>query len=182
MKALKLLTLATTATILLAAAPAGAAKMAISDPNDVRGPLDLKEVIRSGNNKLTWRLITYGKWRVAGIWSEGTLVVDLDTRFDAAPDYYVTIFPTHNRLKARLFRDRKTKKDYQVGKVKVWRKNGRSASIQLSLSRVNVGDDRATFSWRAQSLFNGSSGCREVCFDMAPQNGAWVSEPLPVES
>ncbi|MPZ68401.1 MAG: hypothetical protein GEU71_02605 [Actinobacteria bacterium] len=180
MKALKPVPLVVMIAVLLSAAPASAAKMEISDPNDVRGKLDLRRVIRSGEDKLTWRLITYKGWSVKEIWSVGTLVVDLDTRFDSAPDYYVTIFPTHDKLKARLFRDRKNKKDYQVGKVKVWRKNRKSASIQLSLSRVKVGDDRATYSWRAQTLYYGSSACSDVCFDMAPQNDAWVTEPLPV--
>ena len=180
MKVLKSIPLVATIAVLLSAVPAHAAKMEITDPNDVRGKLDLRRVTRSGEDKLTWRLITHDGWSVKEIWSVGTLMVDLDTRFDTAPDYYVTILPTHDQLKARLFRDRKNKKDYKVGKVRVWRKDRKSASIQLSLSRVQVGDDRTTYSWRAQTLFNGSSGCKDVCFDLAPQSDAWVTEPLPL--
>lgn len=180
MKALKAIPLVAMIAVLLSAAPAGADAMEITDPNDVRGKLDLRKVIRSGENKITWRLFTHDGWTIKEIWSVGTLVVDLDTRFDAAPDYYVTIFPTHEKLTARLFRDRKNKKDYQVGKVKVWRKSKNSASIQLSLSRVKVADDRTTYSWRAQSLFNGNSRCRSVCLDLAPDDDAWVTEPLPL--
>ncbi len=180
MKFLKLVPLVALIAVVLGATPASAATMEISDPNDVRGKLDLRQVIRSGEDKLTWRLITYKGWSVAEIWSVGSLVVELDTRFDTAPDYYVTIFPTHDKLKARLFRDRRNKKDYQIGKIKVWRKNGKSASIQFSLNRVKIEEGRTTYSWRGQTLFNGSVGCSEVCFDMAPQNDAWVTEPLPI--
>ena len=159
--------------------PAIAADSAVSDPRDVRGKLDLKEVRRSGNERLTWRLITYERWRVTDIWSAGVLVVDLDTRGDERPDYYVLIEPTHTNMKARLFRDRRQKDDYEIGKLKAWRKDQKSASFQLPFRRVTVGIEHTTYSWRAQTLFNGNGRCRQVCFDLAPQSEAWVVEPLP---
>lgn len=165
--------------VLAAALPATAAGTTVPDPRDVRGKLDLKEVRRSGNERLTWRMITYERWRVPDIWSVGSLVVDLDTRGDERPDYYVVIEPTHTNMKARLFRDRRQKDDYEIGKLKAWRKDQKSASFQLPFRRVTVGGARTTYSWRAQTLFNGNGRCSQVCFDLAPQSEAWVVEPLP---
>ena len=166
--------------VLGAVFPAAAASSTVSDPRDVRGKLDLKEVRRSGSERLTWRMITHERWSVTDIWSTGSLVVDLDTRGDERPDYYVLIEPTHTNMKAKLFRDRRQKDDYQIGKLKAWRKDQKSASFQLPFRRLTVGGDRTTYSWRAQTLFNGNNHCHDVCFDLAPQSEAWVVEPLPV--
>lgn len=180
MSELRRAVLAGTALVLLVALPATAAVTTVTDPKDVRGKLDLQEVRRSGDERLTWRLITYERWRVKEIWSTGFLTIDLDTRGDERPDYYVLIEPTHENMRARLFRDRRQKDDYQIGKLKAWRKDQKSASFQLPLGKLTVSDDRTTYSWRAQTLFNGNSHCRDVCFDLAPQSEAWVVEPLPL--
>lgn len=179
MRKLRTTVLAVTALALLITLPAAAAKTAVSDPRDVRGKLDLKEVRRSGSERLTWRMITYERWRVKDIWIAGFLVVDLDTRGNEHPDFYVLIEPTHTNMKARLFRDRRKKDDYEIGKLKAWRKDQKSASFRLPFRRLTVADARTTYSWRAQTLFNGNDRCSQVCFDLAPENEAWVVEPLP---
>lgn len=179
---LRMMVLAGTALALLITLPASAADTAVSDPRDVRGKLDLKEVRRSGNERLTWRMITYERWRVTDIWSAGSLAVDLDTRGDEHPDYYVLLEPTHTDMKARLFRDRRQKDDYEIGKLKAWRKDQKSASFQIPFRRLTVGNEHTTYSWRAQTLFNGNSHCHDVCFDLVPQSEAWVVEPFPGSS
>src|SRR5665811_483248 len=72
------------------------------------------------------------------------------------------------------------KDDYLIGKLKAWRKDHKSASFQLPFRKLTVGNDRTTYSWRTQTLFNGNAHCHNVCFDLAPQNEAWVIEPLPI--
>ncbi len=157
--------------------PAMAAPVVVPDPDDARGLLDLEEVRKSGSDPL-FRMVTFSDWSVSDIWSSGTLMAEFDTLGGERTDYYALITPTHKRLKGVLFRDRSKKDDYKVKSFKVWRKDRRSVSFRISLEWMAFGASRDHYGWRTQTLWNGSKNCSEVCFDLAPNAGALIVEPL----
>lgn len=159
---------------------ATASHLDVADPNDTRGPLDVRRVESFGATQPSWRIVTFSSWSRAEIFDTGYVTVLFDTRAGPQPDYYVLVGSLGRRLYADLWRDRMSKPDRRVAGVKVWRASNASVSIKLPLDRMVIGSERTFYSWSVQTLFTGEH-CRRVCFDFVPDEGAIV-EPLPVPS
>jgi hypothetical protein len=175
--------------ILVSVAVAGAASLAfmasanhldVTDPNDTRGPLDVRVVESNGRNRPSWKIITFSRWSRPEIFDAGYVTVLLDTRRAARPDYYILVGSRGTRLYADLWRDRESKPDYRVAKVKVWRADKKSVSVKVPLKLMIVGTQRTFYRWTVETIFTGER-CTRVCFDFVPDEGA-VVEPLPVPS
>ena len=159
---------------------ATASHLDVTDPNDTRGPLDVRRVENLGTTQPTWKVVTFASWSRAEIWDSGYVTVLFDTRAGPQPDYYVLVGSLGSRLYADLWRDRATKPDRRVAGVKVWRADNSSVSIRFPLDRMVIGSERTFYGWSVETLFTGER-CRRVCFDFAPDEGT-VVEPLPVPS
>jgi hypothetical protein len=149
----------------------------LSDGNDTRGLLDVKNIVTWGSTRRPgWRIVTYRRWTTRRIWDKGFVLVFLDTFGKDNPDYYALISSYGRGMQGRLFRDRQKRRDYEIGQVAVWRKNGRSVSLRIPLRKVRIGDNRTFYRWYVQTLFTGRR-CRRVCFDLVPDAQS-VLEPL----
>ena len=148
-----------------------------SDGNDVRGLLDIKKVAIQGSERKRAKVITHKRWTADRMQDRGYVLVYLDTFADERPDYYVLIRSTGSEMKAKLYRDRKTKDDYIVGSTKAWKAEKSSVSVRLPLRKTQWGKTRTFYRWNVLSLFSGRR-CKRVCFDRAPQ-GTAVEEPRP---
>ena len=155
---------------------ASANHVSLEDQNDTRGLLDVRRVQLHGSERPRWKVITWAGWTTAETWDAGYVTVLLDTIGDERPDYYVLAGSAGNRMYGQLWRDRSNKRDRRLGPVKVWRPNRTSVSIRLPLRKLNVGERRAFYRWRIETLFTGDR-CRRTCFDLAPNDG-YVVQPL----
>lgn len=159
---------------------ASASHLEVADPNDTRGPLDVRIVDLNGRSRPRWKVVTFSSWSRAKIFDTGYVTVLLDTRGRARPDYYILVGSMGTHLYAELWRDREPKRDYKVTKVKVWRPDRSSVSVKMPLNKMTIGRQRTFYRWSVETLFTGRR-CRRVCFDNVPDEGA-VVEPLPVRS
>lgn len=155
---------------------AAAAHREVVDGDDVRGLLDIKLVDVEGDQRPTWRIVTYHYWRNHRIFDRGYALVYFDTFGDSRMDHYALVRSDGYRLQAELYRDRRTKPDYIVGALDAWRPGRWSLSVRVPLHRLNIADDRTYYRWSARTLFT-SDVCPRVCIDLAPDAGA-VREPL----
>jgi hypothetical protein len=156
---------------------AGADHLDPDDPNDTRGPLDVKSVRSWGRARRPgWRVITFARWSAERVWDRGFVMVFLDTRRSDRFDYYALVRSNGSKMRARLFRDRRRRRDRDLGPLAAWRPSRRSVSVRVPFRKLRVGDNRAFYRWQVQTLFTGSR-CRRVCFDVVPDRGP-VLEPL----
>lgn len=149
----------------------------VSDGNDVRGLLDIKKVAIQGGERKRAKVITHKKWTADRMRDRGYMLVYLDTFADDRPDYYVLIRSTGSGMKAKLYRDRKSKNDYIAGSTHAWKAEKSSVSVRLPLRKTYWGKTRTFYRWNVLSIFSGRR-CKRVCFDRAPQATA-VEEPRP---
>jgi hypothetical protein len=171
--------LATALSAFLLSASAG--HVPVADPNDTRGPLDIRSVEVVGAEKPRWKVTTWSRWTTAQVFDYGYGTIYLDTVATPRPDYYILVGSAGTHMYAHLYRDRAMKSDLFLGELdRVGRGDKRSFFVRIALKRLDVGRQRAFYRWRAESLFTGE-GCRNVCFDPAPNEG-FVSEPLPIET
>ena len=179
-RTLRLVTLVSVATVAAAgiAFVAVASHLDVTDPNDTRGPLDVRSVESFGTTQPSWKIVTFSSWSRAEIFDTGYVTVLFDTRAGPPADYYVLVGSLGTRMYADLWRDRATKPDRRVAGVKVWRADRTSVSIKLPLDRMVIGSERTFYGWSVETIFTGER-CRRVCFDFAPDEGV-VIEPLPV--
>ena len=77
----------TVVAVVALAVPAGADHTDQTDPNDTGGLLDLEAVGFDHSGAPSWRLVTFPAWSVRAIWDRGYLMVQLDTKGDAALDF-----------------------------------------------------------------------------------------------
>ncbi len=148
----------------------------VVDPDDVRGLLDLQGVEVNGEEATRWKITTYPYWRASRIWDRGYFLVSFDTFGERRFDYYALVRSDGYRLLGELYRDRRTKPDYSMGSLDVWRPNRRSLKVKVPLARLNIPARRESYRWQVRSLFSGSK-CPRVCIDQVPDRGA-VREPL----
>ncbi len=149
----------------------------VSDGKDVRGLLDIKKVAIQGGERKRAKVITHKRWTADRMQDRGYVLVYLDTFADERPDYYVLIRSTGSEMKAKLYRDRKTKNDYIVGSANAWKAEKSSVSVRLPLRKRQWGKTRTFYRWNVLSSFS-DRRCKRVCFDRAPQEAA-VEEPRP---
>jgi hypothetical protein len=162
----------------LVALGAAANHLAPVDPNDTRGPLDLRRVEMDGTDFPRWRVVTFGGWTAAEVWDLGYVTLALDTFDSSRTDYYVLVGSNGRQLYGHLWRDRTAKRDFKLATIDVWRMDTSSVSMRIPLDRLRVGKQRTFYRWRVETIFAGER-CRRVCFDFAPDRGK-VIEPLPV--
>ena len=169
---------ATALVTVLVAVGASASHVEVTDPDDTRGPLDMKVVRNEGSLTPRWKVITFGSWTTREIWDYGFVTINIDTIGSPRADYYIVVGSLGSRLFGELWRDRVSKRDYRVSGVRVWRADRSSVTAKIPLDAMDIGGQRLTYSWYAQSMFTGER-CRRVCFDFVPDQGV-IEEPLPV--
>lgn len=173
-------------SLLLAAAVAAGAVVATAiaghvnliDPNDTPGLLDVRRVELDGTKRPRWRVFTFSRWSTEDVFDSGFTLVRLDTFGSPRFDYYALIRSNGFRLRASLWRDRATKRDYKVDGLAVWRPSRASLAVRVPLRKVRIGKRRIAYHWIVETLFT-SDKCRSVCIDFAPDAGR-IAEPLPV--
>ncbi|MBA2724558.1 MAG: hypothetical protein H0U53_01095 [Actinobacteria bacterium] len=146
------------------------------DGNDTGGLLDVRRLEVSGQDRPKWEFITFTDWSKERIWDRGFGLVYLDTEGGDRFDKYALIRSTGFSMEATLWRDRKVKSDVKIGKLDVWRRNGRSVTVQVPLSELDIPLTRTYFRWFTETLFSGQ-GCPQICIDRVPDAGA-IEEPL----
>lgn len=159
---------------------ASASHLEVADPNDTRGPLDVRMVRTGGERSPRWKIVTFSSWSRADIFDTGYVTVWLDVRGGTRSDYFILVGSMGNHLYAELWRDRAGKPDFKVANVKIWRRDRSSVSVKVPLRKMTIGERRTTYGWSVETIFTGER-CRRVCFDNVPDEGA-VTEPLPVPS
>jgi hypothetical protein len=157
-------------------APAQAARTEVRDPNDTRGPLDVRRVSKLASVRPMWKIRTWRRWSVERVFDRGYVLVFLDTFGAPQDDYYALVFSDGRRMKGRLFRLRARRADWRVAYLRVWRADRRSVSVRVRLGKTIVGRHRTSYFWRVETLVTGAS-CRRVCLDRAPQTRR-MEEPL----
>jgi hypothetical protein len=149
----------------------------LGDPNDTKGPFDVRRVKVVGTQKPRYDVVTFPRWTVARTWDRSYGLLYFDTFGGEAPDYYVMVRSDGYRMRASLYRDKATKKDRRLGGVNAWRPGKRSFAIRVPLRKMKLPAERLAYHWWVLTLHTGPS-CRRVCFDRAPDTGK-VTEPAP---
>ena len=149
----------------------------VSDPNDAKGPFDVRRVKVVGGRKPRYDVVTFPRWTAARVWDRSYGLVYFDTFGGEAPDYYVMVRSDGYRMRARLYRDKARKKDRPLSVVKAWRPGKRSFAVRVPLAKMKFPQQRLVYHWWVLTLHTGTS-CKKVCFDRAPNTGK-VTEPAP---
>jgi hypothetical protein len=143
----------------------------LTDPNDTRGRLDVREVrLRHQPGPPFWTIITFAEWSTADMWDRGYLLVFLDTKAGAGAEYYLLIRSARFELRGSLWRARRTGPDTFLGAAPVTRQSRRSASVQVGLARLTFGPKRSFYRWWVQTILT-SDTCPRTCHDRAPNQG-----------
>jgi hypothetical protein len=171
--------LALTALVAAASVPwiASADHAGVRDPNDAKGPFDVRRVKVQGTRRPRYDVVTFPRWTVARIWDRSYALLYFDTFGGEAPDYHVLVRSDGYRMRALLYRDKARKKDRVLGKVKTWRPGKRSFAVRVPLRKMKFPVQRLVYHWWVQTLHTGPE-CKRVCFDRAP-DGRRVTEPVP---
>ena len=148
----------------------------LDDPRDTNGLLDIKQVRLHGEKRPSWKVITFPRWGTERIFDRGYALVNIDARGDAHFEYYALVRSIGSKMEAELFRNRKSKPDYSVSGLDVWRSDRKSVSVRIPLRKLRIGDERTFYRWFVQTLMTGSQ-CQRVCIDRAPNEGS-VQQPL----
>jgi hypothetical protein len=162
---------AAVAAVLLVPLPAEAHRAQVADKNDTPGLLDIRRITSYGKRRPRVKVTTYKGWTAARMWDHGDVLVYLDTFSNKRFDYYVLVRSDGHKMMGKLYRDRKVKKDYIVGRTDAWKTEKRSVTVRIPLRKTNWPKSRAFYRWYALSMFTGPK-CRRVCFDRAPQQKA----------
>jgi hypothetical protein len=161
-----------TGVLMATFAIAGQPPVQVDDPRDVRGRLDVRQVSfdpRPGTP--VWTIRTFASWRPGEIWDRGFVVVFLDTMGTPKPDFFALIRPLGSRLRATLWRDPRTGRDYELRSLPVTRSSGDEVTVGIPLTAVRIGPSRASFGWWVATMFTGDR-CRRTCVDHVPNQGA----------
>jgi hypothetical protein len=150
-----------------------------TDGRDTKGRLDIRHVKTWGPHANTgFRIDTYRGWSSRFVWDSGFFVVNVDSFGTPGFDYYVLVRSTGKKMEGLLFRDRTTKRDYRIGKVRVWRPDAKSIKFRFPWGSVRFPERRRFFRWSAQSIFT-NDYCPNVCFDDVPNSGVIVTTVRP---
>jgi hypothetical protein len=172
--------IAATGATALVAAIALATHSNETDPNDVRGVLDVREVRLShppGRHRFT--VLTFGTWTVRRIWDTGHVFVMLDVRGDTSADHYVHVRSDGTRLRGHLWRVR-SGRDTRVARVRITRPSSSAVSAWVRLTDLAVGKHRESYRWWVYTTYVGAR-CRATCIDRVPQAGE-IQQALPSPS
>lgn len=145
----------------------------LRDPNDTRGPLDVRSVDRVGGSRPIFKIVTASRWRARRLFERGFLLVHVDTFGTRRADYYALVSSNGRRMLGTLVRDRRrAQNDTRVGSLPVWRRNGRSASVRLPLARLFFGNRRLFYRWHVRTIMIKRRCWKSVCIDRGPDGGA----------
>lgn len=155
-------------TVALVTAIAGAHDTDLTDPNDTRGSLDVRQVrLAHKSGPHAWTIVTFGRWRTGKIWDRGYLMVLLDTQGKEDAEFYLLVRSAGSGLLGSLWRVRNVGPDSFLGSVPVQRFSRLSATVRVGLSRLTFGAHRLFYRWWVQTLFTGEI-CKRTCQDRAP--------------
>jgi hypothetical protein len=172
-----LLVAVTVVAVVALAMPASAHHTDQTDPNDTEGRLDLEAARFDHSGAPTWRLVTFSAWTVRAIWDRGYLMVQLDTKGDAAVDYVAVVRSDGRRLVATLFRLRRSGGQAEVSSLRTDKSGSSAAWVTVPLREVSIGPNRTSYFWSALSSFTGGD-CSRPCLDAVPDEGM-IEQPLP---
>ena len=141
------------------------------DPNDTRGPLDVKRIDVVRRRTPRFEIITWRGWTASQIWDHGFGLVRLDTFGSSRFDYYALVRSTGTRLRGDLFRDRARRPDRRLFALRTSKGSRRSFRVRIPLERLRMPRSRAVYRWEVQTLFVGNR-CRRTCFDFVPDQGS----------
>jgi hypothetical protein len=156
---------------------ASAQKADLPDANDTQGLMDVKRVKFSPGERPRFKFITFARWTADRIWDRGVAVVHFDTVGDGHYEYYATVRSNGLKMIGELWRDRKNKRDYKMGKIGAWRKGERNVILRVPLKKMATSDRRPYYRWFAKTLMIGTN-CQRVCIDRIPNEGA-LRQTLP---
>ena len=156
--------------------------LAVEDPNDTAGPLDVHEVrFRDpAGEPPSWTVITFGDWRVRQLWDRGYVLLFLDTVGSPRGDYYVLVRADRSELMASMWRDRSGASDRRLFAVDARKRGGSGVEVLVPLRRLAIGEHRTLYRWSVSTLFSGGA-CHRTCVDPAPDD-SMVEQPLPTAS
>ncbi len=162
----------------LLGAMARADHVVVQDMNDTNGLLDIRRAEVAGPRRPRFQVTTFERWRVGEIFDLGFTLVQLDTISTPRFDYYALVRSDGSRLRASLWRDRVSKRDYRIARLTAWRLDRANVVVRVPLRLMRIGGRRVTYGWIVETIFT-SDECRRTCLDFAPDEGR-IDEPLPL--
>lgn len=166
--------------VVVVPSPVAHARLALRDPNDTRGPLDVRRVHHSAVRRPIWRITTGPRWTARRLFDRGYFLVHLDTRGTRRGDYYALVWHNGRGMRGTLVRDRvRRRRDRTMSSLSVWRRDRDSVSVRIPLRKLFVPKGRDSYGWFVRSLWRRKRCPRATCIDRAPFKGA-VEEPLGV--
>jgi hypothetical protein len=162
----------------VAIAGAAVGRAQLDDPNDTRGPLDVRRVwFDAGAGPPQWTVVTFSPWSPEETEDRAFAFVFLDTKKGAHPDYYVVIRSTGHSLSGSLWRDLDGPVDIRLGPVGVSMASGDvGVTVEVPLGRLEFGALRTSYRWSVLTTFTGRV-CRVTCVDHVPDQGT-LEQPL----
>jgi hypothetical protein len=172
-------TVAVTALAVLAglALPVLAARLlAVDDPNDTAGLLDVHEVrFRDPSGAPpAWTVITFEEWTPRQLWDRGYVLLYLDTTGSPDPDYHVLVRTDRHGLSAGMWREGS---EHRLFDVDVRKRGSSGVEVVVPLRRLVIGEHRSVYRWSVRTVFTGGP-CHRTCQDAAPDD-SMVEQPLP---
>ena len=154
--------------------------VAVDDPDDTAGKLDVHEVRfnhLSGTPPM-WTVITFDDWTTRQIWDQGYVLLFLDTMHSPDPDYFVLLRADRYRLVGALWR--RAAHERRMFAVPARRSGSNGAQVSVPLRKLRIGPNRTLYRWYVTTLFTGIH-CRRTCIDDAP-DATMIEQPLPTPS
>jgi hypothetical protein len=142
----------------------------MNDPDDAKGPLDVRRIRLDHEGRTEITAITFSDWTAKSMWDRGNAYVLLDTVGREPADYFIVVRSTGTTLQASLWRDRRAKRDAFLRNVKVRRKTLNSLTVRVPVKSLEFGRQRDVYYWWVVTSFTGSI-CRRTCLDRAPNSG-----------
>ncbi len=158
------------------------------DPNDVRGPLDVRRVwFDPEAGPPRWTVVTFSPWAPGVTQDRAFVFIFLDTKKGRHPDYYVLIHSNGHSLSGSLWRDLDTLGDVRLGSIAVGSASGDpSVDVQIPMGQLEFGELRTSYRWSVVTMFTGRV-CQATCIDHIPDTGtieqpAGTPTPTPTPS
>jgi hypothetical protein len=153
--------------------------LAVEDPNDTAGLLDVHEVRfrDDAGSPPSFTVITFQDWTPRQLWDRGYFLLYLDTTGSSLPDYHVLVRADRHGLSGSMWRERT---EHRLFDVAVRKRGGSGVEVLVPLGRLTIGSHRTVYRWSVRTLFTGG-GCHRTCEDPAPDD-SMVEQPLPSAS
>ena len=156
--------------VLALAGPSYANTMGASDPNDIRGPLDVKRISHGhASNDVLWhKVVMHRRWGARHL--EGDEIrIDISTDREARYDEFrVSVAVEDGKLAARIYEFTEGS-DYGIPgpskRIRFTRPDRRTIKVFFNESWVN-----GSYGWSVSTQYRerGSASCSNGCVDYAP--------------